>query len=113
MTTKGARLSLLLAGMAALASPLHAAEADAAAEAEAARGDDIIVRGQQLLAAANAGKSDTPVIEIPQAISIIGIEQIKVRGVTRLAEALRGVAGISRSSTYGFYDAYQIRGFDA
>lgn len=94
----------------ALAMPAQGAEADADA---AAGRDDIIVLGEQMRATPNAGKSDIPLIETPQAISIISTEQLKARGVVRLAEALRGVAGVSRSSTYGYYDAYQIRGFDA
>jgi iron complex outermembrane receptor protein len=90
--------------------PVLAADADADSAADR---DEILVLGQQMKAAPNAGKSDIPLIETPQAITIISTEQLKTRGVVRLAEALRGVAGVSRSSTYGYYDAYQIRGFDA
>ncbi|WP_336967390.1 TonB-dependent siderophore receptor [Sphingobium aromaticiconvertens] len=62
---------------------------------------------------ANAAKSDVPLVEMPQAISVVTAESLKERGVTRLADALRSVAGVSRSSTYGFFDAYTIRGYDA
>ena len=104
MTSDFLRASMGMASL--LASPVLAADA------EADRGE-IVVIGQEMRAVANAGKSDIPLIETPQAISIVTAEQLQVRGVTRLAEALRGVAGISRSSTYGYYDAFQIRGFDA
>lgn len=104
----------LLAGVAALSTSGLAADVAADDDAASApRAEDILVIGQQFRAASNAGKSDVPLIETPQAISVIRTESLKARGVTRLAEALRGVAGVSRSSTYGFYDAYQIRGFDA
>lgn len=73
---------------------------------------DIVVVGHGLAKAASA-KSDVPLIETPQPISVVTADDIAKRGVTRLAEALRGVAGVSRSSTYGFFDAYQIRGYDA
>ncbi|QNQ09822.1 TonB-dependent siderophore receptor [Sphingomonas alpina] len=73
--------------------------------------DDIVVTGQ--FEEAQSAKSDVPLIEVPQAISVITAETIKERGVTRLADALLTVAGASRSSTYGFYDAYTLRGFDA
>lgn len=73
--------------------------------------DDIIVKGQT--AEAPSTKSDVPLIEVPQAISIISDLTIRERNVTRLSDVLTTVAGVSRSSTYGFYDAYSIRGFDA
>ncbi|WP_313805122.1 TonB-dependent siderophore receptor [Sphingobium sp.] len=74
---------------------------------------DIVVTGSNLAEAIAAGKSDVPLIETPQAISVVAANDIEARGVTRLSEALRTVAGVSRSTTYGFYDAYTIRGFDA
>lgn len=58
-------------------------------------------------------KSDVALIDTPQAVSVISAETLTEQGITRLADALRGVAGVSRSSTYGYYDAYQIRGYDA
>jgi iron complex outermembrane receptor protein len=91
--------------------------APAAAEdptpADSGQQSDIVVTGEKLKEAPQAGKSDVPLIETPQAISIVSAADLQDRGVTRLAEALRSVAGVSRSSTYGFYDSYQIRGFDA
>lgn len=89
--------------------PAAAAEADDQSQL----GRDIVVTGERLERVPDAGKSDIPLIETPQAVSVITTEDLQKRGVTRLAEALRGVAGVSRSSTYGYYDAYQIRGFDA
>lgn len=58
-------------------------------------------------------KSDVPLLETPQAISVITADTLKEQGITRLADALRGVAGVTRSSTYGYFDSYQIRGYDA
>lgn len=75
--------------------------------------DDIIVTGDRPQDSVQAGKTDVPLIETPQAISVVSEDDIRARGVTRLSEALRTVAGVSRSTTYGFYDAYTIRGFDA
>lgn len=105
----------LSASVAALAFALgHAASAAAQTEPPGpAASDSIVVTGQLLREDVDAGKDDTPLIEIPQAISVVPAEQLKQRGVTRLADALLTVAGASRSSTYGFYDAYTLRGFDA
>lgn len=90
-----------------------AAEAEAAAAAESATREDIIVTGQHLQEPVSSGKDDTPLSKLPQAISVVSAEQLKQRGVVRIADALFSVAGASRSSTYGFYDAYTLRGFDA
>jgi iron complex outermembrane receptor protein len=67
------------------------------------------------IAAGNSAssKTDIPSIETPQAISVVTAEAIKEQGITRLGDALRAVAGMSRSSTYGYYDAYTLRGYDA
>lgn len=97
----------LLCGVAAFAA---AARADDVAGKD---GGEIIVTGRLLRESAAIGKSDIPVLETPQAISVVPQELIEARGVTRLADALRTVAGISSASTYGFYDGYTIRGYDA
>jgi len=60
-----------------------------------------------------ATKDGVPLLETPQAIAVIPAAMLEEQGITRLADALRGVAGVSRSSTYGYYDAWQIRGYDA
>lgn len=73
--------------------------------------DDIVVTG--LMAESASTKSDVPLIELPQSVSVVSGDTIRLRNVTRLADVLTTVAGVSRSSTYGFYDAYSIRGFDA
>jgi iron complex outermembrane receptor protein len=60
-----------------------------------------------------SSKTDIPLLENPQAISVVTSESIRERNITRLADALTSVAGVSRSSTYGYYDSYTIRGYDA
>jgi iron complex outermembrane receptor protein len=89
---------------AAIASP-------AFAEAERPENGDIIVTAQAFVEG-EISKSDTPLIRTPQAISVVTADQIRDRGITDLNDALRSVAGVSRSSTYGYYDAYTIRGYD-
>jgi iron complex outermembrane receptor protein len=74
--------------------------------------DQVTVQAERMKSAV-ASKSDIRLEETPQAISVISADWIKQQGITRLADALRTVAGVSRSSTYGYYDAYQIRGYDA
>lgn len=85
------------------------------AQEKAASGDtidEVLVTGQYVREVVGA-KTDVPLLETPQAISVVTSQSLQNLGITRLADALRSVAGVSRSSTYGYYDAYQIRGFDA
>lgn len=58
-------------------------------------------------------KTGVATLETPQAVSVITADTMRDQGITRLADALRNVAGVTRSSTYGYFDSYQIRGYDA
>lgn len=103
---------MLLAGSAGLwaatAAPALAADGEAAPNEV----EGLTVTGVQL-GEPVATKTDTPLLETPQAVSVITAETLQAQGITRLADALRNVAGVTRSSTYGYYDSYQIRGYDA
>lgn len=90
--------------------PLQALAAEGA-DAAPNEVDQVVVTGVQ--AKPESTKSDIPVLETPQAVSVVSAATLQDQGVTRLADALRNVAGVSRSSTYGYFDSYQIRGYDA
>jgi iron complex outermembrane receptor protein len=60
-------------------------------------------------------KTNTPLMETPQSISVVGREQIRDQNPSSVAEALRYAPGV-RSETYGAdtrNDWFKIRGFDA
>ena len=60
-------------------------------------------------------KTDTPILEIPQSVSVITADRIEQLGANSLNDALGYTAGV-RSSVYGSdsrYDWLSIRGFDA
>jgi iron complex outermembrane recepter protein len=60
-------------------------------------------------------KTNTPLMETPQAISVVGREEIRDQNPSSVAEALRYAPGV-RSETYGAdtrNDWFKIRGFDA
>lgn len=61
-------------------------------------------------------KTDTPLIEIPQSISVITRQQMDTQNVQSVSQALRYVPGV-RTETYGVdpkgYDWLYIRGFNA
>ncbi|WP_296269295.1 TonB-dependent siderophore receptor [Pseudomonas sp. UBA6562] len=61
-----------------------------------------------------ATKTDTPIQETPQSISVIGREQLDDRNVTDLNQALRYTAGVNTSySNDTRNDAFTLRGFSA
>ncbi|MCA6106295.1 TonB-dependent siderophore receptor [Bradyrhizobium cenepequi] len=62
-----------------------------------------------------ATKTDTPIIETPQSISVITTDQIKNQGVESVGAALRYTAGVSGDVNGGSdtrFGGLQIRGFD-
>lgn len=89
----------------------------AAAETAVEEQGVVVVTGQRTEYrpgdAAEVSKNGVSDRENPQATSVVTQDLIANQGATQLADALRNVAGISRSSTYGFFDAYQMRGYDA
>lgn len=71
------------------------------------------VKGYIAKRSASGTKTDTPVIETPQSISIVGAEQIEVTKAQNLTDVLAYTAGVSRGDfTYGSSDALVIRGFE-
>lgn len=70
------------------------------------------VHGYAATRSATATKTDTPLIETPQAISIVTRERIEDQGATSLQDALNYAAGV-RSDAYGLdsrTDSVRIRG---
>jgi iron complex outermembrane receptor protein len=62
-----------------------------------------------------ATKTDTPILETPQSISVVTREQLDTRDVKTMVEALQYVPGIYThpGGKDPRFDTYQIRGFDA
>ncbi len=79
--------------------------------------DDIVVTGQRPPSVASSGtKSDAPLVETAQSISVISRDDLDVRGVQNLNQALRYTAGISpdtRGVNAELYDQFRLRGFIA
>lgn len=73
------------------------------------------VRGFTATTSASATKTDTPLVETPQSISVVTRGQMDARNAQSLQEALAYTPGIL-TGLYGFaprLDAFWIRGFDA
>jgi iron complex outermembrane recepter protein len=105
----------LMAGSAALAAE-GGSSADAAAEhADSAdSSESIVVTGIRLVdTSISATKSNTPLVETPQSISVVDLEDLRARSVLSLGDALTYTAGVfanTKGVTYGG-DALSIRGF--
>jgi iron complex outermembrane receptor protein len=73
------------------------------------------VKGYVATQSAGGTKTDTPLIEIPQSISVVTKDQIDAQKAQSLTEVLRYVPGVS-AEPFGFESRFtwiDIRGFDA
>ncbi|MBB2733399.1 iron complex outermembrane receptor protein [Bradyrhizobium japonicum] len=73
------------------------------------------VRGFVATRSGTATKTDTPLIETPQSVSVVTTDQIRNQGAVSIGEALRYTAGVSGDVNGGSdtrFGALQIRGFD-
>lgn len=72
------------------------------------------VNGYAAKRSATGTKTDTPIIETPQSISVITADRIEAIGATNLTEALTYTPGVKAIDAYDTrYDWLSIRGFDA
>lgn len=69
--------------------------------------------GYAVTNAAGALKLDIPLLETPQAVSVIARALLEDQGARKLEDALRNVAGVTVGGYYSDWDYYRIRGFDA
>lgn len=86
-----------------------------AADASDDQRSDIVVTGQRVSSQAGT-KSDVPVAETPQSISVITSGDVADLGLANLNQALRFVAGVTpeqRGAAAEVYDQFKLRGFDA
>lgn len=87
------------------AVPAYAQSAGASGESE-----DIIVTATR---AVTATKTDTPIIEIPQSITVVTTADIRERGGLTILDALNYTAGVSNAGEDTRGDFNRIRGFDS
>lgn len=109
------RLSAMLVGVAACAIsvPALADSGDVGAPGDYLP-SDILVVGQRDGYATDDGssgsKTPTPLIDVPQTVSIITEDQLDDQGITQLVDALRYVPGVSLDTGEGHRDQVFIRG---
>jgi len=62
--------------------------------------------------AVSANKTGTPLLEIPQAISVVPRALLDDQDARKLDDVLKNVSGVTVGGYYGEWDYYRIRGFD-
>jgi len=73
--------------------------------------DEIIVRGKYLYSdQVNALKSPTPIIDVPQSLSIVTAEQITNQGFDSVGDLINYIPGVTNSQGEGHRDAVVFRG---
>ncbi len=97
--------------MTALAAMLTLGSAQAAETADQTAEDTIVVTGRFLsIDRLNAVKTPTPVLNVPQSLSIVPRAQIEDQGFTSIADILRYTPGLAVSQGEGHRDSIIIRG---
>ena len=92
-------------GAAAICALLAGAHTPATAD------DEIVVTGRYLsIDKLNAVKAPTPIIDVPQSLSIITADQISQRGFTSIGEIINYTPGVNTSQGEGHRDAIVFRG---
>jgi len=101
----------LLLGCATLAFPAAAETADTAGESVDYGDREIEVRGEVLYSdQVNAVKTPTPIIDVPQSVTITTQEEILERGITSLGQIVDYTPGVNTSQGEGHRDAIVFRG---
>ena len=119
-STSRAMAAWLLASVAIIPFGAHAQDAEEPTTLKTivieSESDDILVQDGYVAKQDRIGtKVDTPIMQIPQAISVITQDQIEDQKPRTLNEAL-GYTASANPNTFGFdtrYDAFYLRGFQA
>jgi iron complex outermembrane receptor protein len=105
--------TLLTAASVFLLGPQGSAAADG--DSESSSLSEVVITGQHPDDVASSGtKTDTPLIETPQSVTVIDREDLDLRVVQDLNEAVHFTAGMgpdTRGNTAGRYDLQTLRGF--
>jgi iron complex outermembrane receptor protein len=102
--------TLLGAGLATVAVNSAVAETNA----DISEGNSIVVTGVREKGQASGTKTDTPLIETPQTITVIDSDELARRNARSINQALNYVAGVSANQRGGMvtrYDQMYLRGF--
>lgn len=96
-------------GLSLLAAAVSLASANSALAEK--KYEEIIVKGQYLsINEVTAVKTPTPIIDVPQSLSIVTAEQIQQQGFTSVGDIINYTPGVNTSQGEGHRDAVVFRG---
>jgi catecholate siderophore receptor len=73
--------------------------------------EEVLVSGQYLYTdTINALKTPTPILDVPQSVSIVSAEDIRARGFNSIGEVINYLPGVTTSQGEGHRDAVVFRG---
>lgn len=110
-------LLLLVAVLAAVPGTLHAqAEAGGGEERPAGRPDIVVTgrveaeTGYKVSESLSATRTNTPLIDVPQAINVVSVKQIEDQAVNSIGDAIRYVPGVFSAQGEGNRETLVFRG---
>jgi len=73
------------------------------------------VQGYLAHQSVTSSKTDTPILETPQSVSVVTQDQIAAQGAQSVSQALEYTPGVTTVSfgANAFFDSFKLRGFDA
>ena len=112
MQFKNLQVGALVCVSGVYAASIHAEEpAQSDMDAQGRPIEETLVRGQYLQSSQiNALRSPTPILDVPQSLSIITSDVIMERGYTAVSEIIEYLPGVSVSQGEGHRDAIVFRG---
>lgn len=112
MQFKSLKVGALVCVSGAYAASIHAENPPQAdVDAESRPIEETLVRGQYLQSSQiNALRSPTPILDVPQSLSIVTSDVIMARGYTAVSEIVEYMPGVSVSQGEGHRDAVVFRG---
>ena len=103
--------SVVLSSSVAALAVAPVAPATGIANSSAVGADVIVVHGDYLYAdKINALKTPTPILDVPQSLSIVTADEIQKRGFTSVADIINYTPGVNTSQGEGHRDAIVFRG---
>ena len=104
------RFTFLITGATSLSLSMTALTVDAQ-DSDQNLVEELVVRGQYLYRdQVNALRTPTPIIDVPQSLSIITAEQITQQGFTSIGDIINYTPGVNTSQGEGHRDAVVFRG---
>jgi catecholate siderophore receptor len=105
--TKTYRKILIGASLSVLSSSIAVAQTDTGSN----KVEEIVVTGKYLFSyQVNALKSPTPIIDVPQSLSIVTADQITNQGFDSVGDIINYIPGVTNSQGEGHRDAVVFRG---